>query len=139
MKHFFRLMVVAVVLTAVCAWAQQPAAGGSSTLPPQWDSRIPLPKGAVLLSSETPKEGVVYTADFSAPADYDYKKLVDFYEKGLAKAGFKLGPKVAVPARKVYNRTFTYTDILDSIVISPDTKDPSKLTIHIAYTPPPKR
>jgi len=118
------------------AMAESGAAGANAT-PPKWDSRIPLPKGAVLISSTAPKAGVVYSADFAAPGSY--KELVDFYESELPKAGFKMGPKVAVPARKVYNRTFTYTDILDSVVISPSSSDPSKLTIHIAYTPPPSK
>jgi hypothetical protein len=122
-------------------WAQSPspaaapsAAAEANGLPPKWDKRIPLPKGAVLLSSTTPKAGIVYSADFSVVGKYE--DLVNFYETGLAKAGFKLGPKAAIPARKVYNRTFTWTDILDSVVISPDPKDPSKFIIAIAYTPP---
>jgi hypothetical protein len=141
MRNLTRLLVVAAILIA-SAWAPVPvhavepsAAASPGTLPPHWDKRIPLPPGAVMLSSTTPKEGVVYSADFAAPGSYD--ELVKFYETELAKAGFKMGPKVAIPARKVYNRTFTWTDILDSVVITPSTADPSKMDVHVTYTPLP--
>jgi hypothetical protein len=48
-----------------------------------------------------------------------------------------MGPKVSIPARKVYNRTFTWTDILDSVVITPSTADPAKMNVHVTYTPLP--
>ena len=142
MRNPSRLLLVAAILTTL-AWAPGPApaaepsaAASPGTLPPRWDKRIPLPPGAVMLSSTTPKEGVVYSADFAAPGSYD--ELVKFYETQLAKAGFKMGPKVAIPARKVYNRTFTWTDILDSVVITPSTADPSKMNVHVTYTPLPE-
>lgn len=141
MRNPIRLLLVAAILTTF-AWAPRPApaaepsaAASPGTLPPRWDKRIPLPPGAVMLSSTTPKEGVVYSAEFAAPGSYD--ELVKFYETQLAKAGFKMGPKVAIPARKVYNRTFTWTDILDSVVITPSTTDPSKMNVHVTYTPLP--
>jgi hypothetical protein len=109
------------------------AAEASSKMPPDWDARIPLPKGATLVSSTQPNKGVVYSAEFTAPGDY--KELVDFYEKEIPKAGFTLGPKVAVPARKVYNRSFMKEKVLDSVVIAPSPSDPSKFSIHITYTP----
>jgi hypothetical protein len=142
MTNLTRLLLVGAILTAavwppVAAHAAEPSAAASpGTLPPRWDKRIPLPPGAVLLSSTTPKEGVVYSADFAAPGSYD--ELVKFYETHLAKAGFKMGPHVAVPARKVYNRTFTWTDILDSVVITPSSADPSKMNVHVTYTPLPE-
>jgi len=140
-SYLSRFLAGLLLAASVCGPLHSPAmaesgAGGANAMPPKWDARIPLPKGAVLVSSTEPKSGVVYSADFTAPGTY--KELVDFYETELPKAGFKMGPKVAVAARKVYNRTFTYTDILDSVVISPSSADPSKLTIHVAYTPPPK-
>jgi len=141
MRNPTRLLLVAAILAAgtwvpAAAHAAEPSAAASpGTLPPRWDKRIPLPPGAVLLSSTTPKAGVVYSADFAAPGSYD--ELVKFYETQLAKAGFKMGPKVAIPARKVYNRTFTWTDILDSVVITPSSADPSKMNVHVTYTPLP--
>ena len=141
MRNFIRLLLVAAF--AIAAFASIPAlaadapAKGAGVLPTKWDKRIPLPKDFVLLDSTVPKEGVVYSADFYAPGSYD--DLVSFYEKGLAKAGFKMGPKVAMPARKVYNRTFTWTDILDSVVITPATDDPNKMNIHVTYTPLPDK
>jgi hypothetical protein len=113
------------------------AASTSAAMPEQWDSRIPLPKGAVLTSSTKPSQGVVYSADFVVPGDY--KELVKFYEREITKAGFKLNSKVAVPARKVYNCSFGRQDILDSIVISPRADDPSKYSLRITYTPAVKR
>jgi hypothetical protein len=109
------------------------AAAEASKMPPDWDARIPLPKGATLVSSTQPNKGVVYSAEFTAPGDY--KSLVDFYETEIPKAGFTLGPKVAVPARKVYNRSFMKEKVLDSVVIAPSSSDPSKFSIHITYTP----
>ena len=142
MRNPSRLLLVAAILITF-AWVPGPApaaepsaAASPGTLPPRWDKRIPLPPGAVMLSSTTPKEGVVYSADFAAPGSYD--ELVKFYETQLAKAGFKMGPKVAIPARRVYNRTFTWTDILDSVVITPSTADPSKMNVHVTYTPLPE-
>jgi hypothetical protein len=105
----------------------------SAAMPQQWDSRIPIPKGAILTSSTNPSQGIVYSADFLVPGDY--KELVDFYEREIPKAGFRLNSKVAVPARKVYNCSFTRLDILDSIVISPSADDPSKYSIRVTYTP----
>ena len=139
-RSIFFMLTVAGLLLTTPVWAQKPtpaaapsAAGDSSGMPPEWDSKIPLPKGATLISSTVPKTGVVHSADFSAPGSYD--ELVSFYEKELPKAGFTMGPKVAAPARKVYNRTFNASQIMDSVLISPSSSDPSKLTIHIAYTP----
>jgi hypothetical protein len=141
MRNITRLLIVAAFAIAafisIPAMAADAPAKGPGVLPPKWDNRIPLPKDFELLDSTVPKEGVVYSADFYAPGSYD--DLVSFYEKGLAKEGFKLGPKVAMPARKVYNRTFTWTDILDSVVITPATGDPSKMNIHITYTPLPDK
>ncbi len=125
------LAIAPVLANVVPASAQAPAA--SPAMPQNWDSKIPLPPGAVLLSSTVPKTGVVYSADWSVKGDY--KELVDFYEKELPKAGFAMGPKVAIPARKVYNRNFTEVGNLDSVVISPDPKDSSKFIVHIAWTP----
>ncbi len=102
-------------------------------MPLLWDSRIPLPSGAVLTSSTKPSKGIVYSADFLVPGEY--KELVDFYEREIPKAGFKLGSKVAIPARKVYNCSFTRLAILDSLVISPRADDPSKYMLRITYTP----
>lgn len=102
-------------------------------MPLLWDSRIPLPPGAVLTSSTKPSKGIVYSADFLVPGEF--KELVDFYEREIPKAGFKLGSKVAVPARKVYNCSFTRLAILDSLVISPRPDDPSKYMLRITYTP----
>jgi len=130
------LAVVAALLIAnplfvrsTYAWA----AASASSLPPDWDARIPLPKGATLVGSTQPSKGVVYSAEFTAPGDY--QELVDFYEKEIPKAGFTLGPKVAVPARKVYNRSFSKEKVLDSVVIAPSQNDPAKFSIHITYTP----
>jgi hypothetical protein len=133
------LLVIGALLIACPSWAQtqnatKPAAAASAgALPPSWDSKIPLPKGAMLVSSTKPKVGVVYSANFSVAGNY--KDLVDFYETEIPKAGFQLGPKVAVPARKVYNRSFIRKSALDSVVITPSTHDPDKFTISITYTP----
>jgi hypothetical protein len=139
------LIVAAVACSLVCLCtarpapaqndsnAAQPAATASAAMPLLWDSRIPLPSGAVLTSSTKPSKGIVYSADFLVPGDY--KELVDFYEREIPKAGFKLGSKVAIPARKVYNCSFSRLDILDSLVISPRADDPSKYMLRITYTP----
>jgi hypothetical protein len=131
------LAIVAALLIASPIPMRTPnaiaAAEASSKMPPDWDARIPLPKGATLVSSTQPNKGVVYSAEFTAPGDY--KSLVDFYETEIPKAGFTLGPKVAVPARKVYNRSFMKEKVLDSVVITPSANDPSKFSIHITYTP----
>ena len=127
------LMIAPLLATRAPAFAQSPAAASSPAMPQNWDSRIPLPSGAVLMDSSVPKTGVLYTANFTVKGDY--KELVDFYEKELPKAGFSLGPKVAVPARKVYNRNFSKGSMLNSVVISPSAQDPSKFTVHIAWTP----
>lgn len=137
-----KLLAIGILLIAGTVWAQTqnnaaPSAAATAAMPQQWDSRIPLPKGAVLTSSTAPSRGVVYSADFTVSADY--KELVDFYETELPKAGFRLGSKVAIPARKVYNRDFSRVEILDSVVISPVAGDPSKYAIHISYTPPTKQ
>jgi|GEM_PF-2762281 len=143
MKAIIQIIAVCAIVAAAPAWAEtrgdasQPQSAAGAALPPQWDPRIPLPKGATLISSTKPRVGVVFSADFSAPGDF--KELMNFYETELPKAGFAMGPKVATPARRVYNRTFTAQDILDSVVISPSSTDPSRLIIHIAYTPPVKR
>jgi hypothetical protein len=133
-------LVLVALLFASPIWAQTPdhpapnaAASSTAAMPPNWDPRIPLPKGAVLTSSTAPKVGVVYSADFTVTGTYD--ELVKFYDEEMPKSGFKLGPKVAIPARKVYNRSFSQPEILDSILIRP-ADDPSKFVIHIAYTPP---
>jgi hypothetical protein len=127
------LMIAPTLVPGIEARAQAPAAVASPAMPQNWDAKIPLPPGAVLVDSTVPKVGVVYSANWAVKGDY--KELVDFYEKELPKAGFSLGPKVAIPARKVYNRNFTEVGNLDSVVISPDPKDPSRFIVHIAWTP----
>ena len=135
----FAIAILTIGLIAVthCLIDAQtaPAPSSSPALPPKWDPNIPLPPGATLISSTTPKVGVVYSADFLAPGDY--KDLMDFYERELPKAGFGLSSKVAIPARKVYNRNFVRAGVLDSVVISPSTTDPSKFDVHIAWSPEP--
>jgi hypothetical protein len=127
------LLVIPLFGTGASAFAQSsPAATTAPSMPESWDSKIPLPPGAVLMNSSAPKDGVVHSADFSAPGNY--KDLVDFYETELPKAGYAMGPKIAVAARKVYNRTFSKRDALDSVMVSPDAKDPSKFTVHIAWS-----
>jgi hypothetical protein len=132
-KYLAIASLMIALAPAVDVLAQAPAAVSSSAMPQNWDAKIPLPPGAVLVDSSVPKTGVVYAANFSVKGDY--KELVDFYEKELPKAGFSMGPKVAIPARKVYNRNFTEVGNLDSVVISPDPNDPSKFIVHIAWTP----
>jgi hypothetical protein len=143
MTKIIQVLAITIMMMAASAWAQTSgtaaSTAGGATMPQDWDSRIPLPKGATLVGSSTPREGsknIVYSADFSAPGSYE--ELVKFYETALPKAGFKIGPKIQIPARKVYNRSFTWTDILDTVEITPSSSDPSKMNIHIAYTPPPK-
>lgn len=114
------------------ALAQPAPASSSPALPEGWDSKIPLPSGAVLITSTVPKDGIVHSADFSVPGNYH--DLVSFYETELPKAGFAMGPKVAVAARKVYNRTFNSQGGLDSVMVSPAAKDPSKFTVHVAWS-----
>jgi hypothetical protein len=136
----FLSIAMLTIAVPVCfngyAFAQPaPTAAGSPAMPEKWDPKIPLPPGAVLVSSATPSNGgVVHGADFMAAGDY--QTLVDFYEAELPKAGFSMGPKIAIAARKVYNRNFSNGDSLDSVVISPSTQDPSKFSIHFAWTPP---
>ena len=127
------LMIAAIASTHHFVYAQStPAASSSPALPQGWDSSIPLPPDVVLLNSTVPKTGVVYAADFAAKGTY--KELVDFYEKELPKANFAMGPKVAIAARKVYNRNFSRGGNLNSVVISPSTTDPSKVNIHFAWS-----
>ncbi|HLI80824.1 MAG TPA: hypothetical protein VKV03_12630 [Candidatus Binataceae bacterium] len=129
------LMMGVMAVTHSFADAQTAPAASSAALPPKWDPKIPLPPGATLISSTAPKMGVVYSADFMVAGNY--KDLVDFYERELPKAGFGLSSKVAMPARKVYNRNFVRAGMLDSVVISPSTSDPSKFSVHIAWSPEP--
>jgi hypothetical protein len=118
-------LIVAVVLFATFSWAD--------SMPAKWDSRIPLPKGAVLISSTQPTKGVVYSADFRVAGDY--KELVDFYQTAIPKSGFEMGPKAAVPARKVCNFSFNTATSLDSVLITPDAAHPGSFILHISYVP----
>jgi hypothetical protein len=136
MVKFAKFIAIGLLLVAPALAMRVPAlaqpAPAAPAMPDSWDSMIPLPAGAVLINSVAPKDGVVHSADFSAPGSYT--DLVNFYETELPKAGFAMGPKVAIAARKVYNRTFSKRDALDSVLVSPDAKDPSKFTIHIAWS-----
>ena len=129
------ISIFALILAAqVSADAQgAPAVASSPALPQGWDPKIPLPSGAVMTDSSVPKTGVVYAADFKVKGDY--KELVDFYETELPKAGFMMSSKVAIPARKVYNRNFAKGGRLDSVVITPMADDPSSFDVHVAWSP----
>lgn len=128
------LMFALMVATRPLAYAQTaPAASASAKLPPGWDPNIPLPPGAVLQSSTVPKTGVVYSADYIVKGDF--KELMDFYETNLPKAGYQMSSKVAMPARKVYNRNFARGGRLDSVVITPNAADPSTFNVHVAWSP----
>ncbi len=113
--------------------APAPDAAASAALPDRWDAKIPLPPGAVLIDSTAPKAGVVHSANFAVKQSY--QELIDFYLKELPKAKFAVGPKLAAPARKVYDLSFIKGDMLDNLTISPSDKDPSKMNLHIAWTP----
>src|SRR5205085_2637858 len=86
------LLTISTALVARASLFAQaaPAASSSPAVPESWDSKIPLPAGAVLMNSAAPKDGVVHSADFSAPGTYS--DLVNFYETQLPKAGFAMGP-----------------------------------------------
>jgi hypothetical protein len=127
------LIIAPALATGVPAMAQAPAAASSPAMPDSWDAKIPLPPGAVLIDSTVPKAGVVHSANFAVTQDY--QGLVDFYLKELPKAKFVIGPKLAAPARKVYDLSFIKGDMLDNLTISPSDKDPSKMNLHIAWTP----
>ncbi len=141
MVKIARFLVIATLVTApalgICAPAfaadSSPAAAESPAMPQSWDSKIPLPSGAVLIDSTVPKTGVVHSANFAVTQDYN--ELVSFYIKELPKAGFVLGPKLAAPARKVYDLSFIKGDMLDGVTISPSAKDPAKFNVHVAWTP----
>ena len=116
------------------AFAQPaPSASSKHAFPQGWDSTIPLPPDAVLLGSTVPQKRGVYTADFSAKGTYP--QLVDFYEKGLPKAGFTLGPKTGMATRKVYNLSFKRGGSLNNVVITPNLSDPTKFNLHFAWSP----
>jgi len=125
-------LVIFATFASIPARAQTASSAPARATPQGWDASIPLPPGAVLLNSTVPKTGVVYAADFTVPGSYT--ELVDFYEKALPKAGFDMGPKVAMAARKVYNRSFSRGGSLDSVVITPSSADPSKMNIHFAWS-----
>jgi len=129
------LMIVTAlaVIVPAPALAQAPAAASSPAMPESWDSKIPLPPGAVLIDSTVPKAGVVHSANFAVTQDY--QELVNFYLSELPKAKFVIGPKLAAPVRKVYDLSFIKGDMLDNLTISPSEKDPSKMNLHIAWTP----
>jgi hypothetical protein len=119
------LIVIASLLIASAAYS-------AASMPNGWDPKIPLPPGAVLVSTKYPKTGVVYSATYVVAGDY--QQLVDFYEKEIPKAGFVPGPKVMMPARKVYNRSFSRKSTLDSVVITPSPDHPDKFELSITYT-----
>src|SRR2546430_5765039 len=107
-KYWIRFGIGAIVGITVCAslsMATEATPEPKAGLPNAWDERIPIPKDAVLVSQTEPKTGVVHSAQFSVPGDYD--KLVDFYQSGLKQNGFDLGSPVKVPARKVYSVSFS--------------------------------
>jgi len=110
-----------------------PAAASSPAVPEGWDPNLPLPAGAVLQNSTVPKTGVVYSADFIVKGDF--KDLMNFYETNLPKAGYQMSSKVAMPARKVYNRNFARGGRLDSVDLTPNAKDPSSFDLHIVWSP----
>lgn len=128
------LLVAPLLATRAPTFAEaSPAAATSEARPESWDAKIPLPPGAVLIDSTAPKAGVVHSANFAVTQGYD--DLVKFYQSELPKAGFAVGPKLAAPARKVYDLSFLKGDMLDNLTISPSAKDPSKMNLHIAWTP----
>ena len=110
-----------------------PAAASSPVIPQGWDPNIPLPPGAVLQSTTQPKTGVVYSADYIVKGDF--KDLMNFYETNLPKAGFQMSSKVAMPARRVYNRNFARGGRLDSVDLTPNAKDPASFDVHIVWSP----
>jgi len=105
---------------------------GPAGLPRKWDKRIPLPEGATVKEVKPPA-GAAQSVEFSAPGDFE--KTVAFYKEALPKAGFELGPEIKIPARKVYSLNFTRRGVQDTLAIFPDKADPSKLGMHIIYTP----
>jgi len=130
-KRSIYLAIGATLLSGTFAFAATNPTPLNPAAPKVWDQRIPIPKDAVLTTQTVPTRGVVHSATFTVPGDYD--QLVDFYESGLKAQGFELGKPVKVPARKAYSVSFTKPGIQDNLILAPSSADPSKFLVRIAY------
>ncbi|HEY2663723.1 MAG TPA: hypothetical protein VGI47_05235 [Candidatus Binataceae bacterium] len=101
-------------------------------LPDVWNKKIPLPPGATVVTVGK-TQGAIANVELVTPGDFN--GLIDFFQTGLTKAGFKLDTPLKMTARKSYNVSFEGRGTLNSLTIYPSDKDPSKFTIRITYVP----
>jgi hypothetical protein len=124
------LLIGIAILAGVSAWGEE--ANLPAGLPDIWNKQIPLPPGTTVVNAGKPN-GAIANVEFVAPGDFN--GLIDFFQTGLTKAGFKLDVPLKMTARKSYNVSFEGKGTLNSLTIYPNDKDPSKFTIRVTYVP----
>jgi len=124
------LLVTAAICAGVAAFADDanPPAG----LPEGWNKKIPLPPGTTVVKVGK-SDGAVASIELATPGDFN--GLIDFFQTGLTKAGFRLDTPLKMTARKSYNVSFEGKGTLNSLTLYPNDKEPSKFTIRITYVP----
>jgi hypothetical protein len=124
------LLVTAGICLGVAAFADD--ANLPAGLPDGWNKKIPLPPGATVVKVGKP-DGAIANVELATPGDFN--GLIDFFQTGLTKAGFRLDTTLKMTARKSYNVSFEGKGTLNSLTLYPNDKDPSKFTIRITYVP----
>ena len=76
---------------------------------------------------------MVHSANFAVTQDY--KELVDFYLKELPEGQIRRRTEARRSCAQSLDLSFLKGDMLDNLTISPSDKDPSKMNVHIAWTP----
>ena len=131
LKSIFAALLIGIAIFAgVRAWGDE--ANLPAGLPDIWNKKIPLPPGTTVVKVGKPN-GALANVELVAPGDFN--GLIDFFQAGLTKAGFRLDVPLKMTARKSYNVSFEGKGTLNSLTIYPNDKDPSKFTIRITYVP----
>jgi hypothetical protein len=104
----------------------------SSALPPDMDHSLVFP-GANVDHVRRPK-GAMREVLFSTEAPLD--RLIEFYKDGLQKAGYDVTATLRMAARKTWSCDFHKGGQQASIMLFPDDKDKSRMTIDLIYEMP---
>ncbi len=105
----------------------------STALPADFDKNLPFFPGSVVEHVRRPKGSMrEVLLDSDAPVD----RLIDFYKEGLQKGGYEVTSALKIAARKTWSCDFHKNGQQASVMLYPDEKDKSRVTIDLIYEMP---
>lgn len=105
----------------------------SRELPADFSRTIPIYPGAKVDSVRRPK-GAMREIFFTSDGQLD--PMIEYYKEGLGKGGYQITATLKMAARKTWSCDFHKGGQQASVMIFPNEKDPSLVTIDLIYEIP---